>query len=240
MEHIQGRWVMDKTRSTSVDAILKLQGISWPLRKTLSLVTMYLDISMYPDDDDTATKTNDAGAGTRARATVIDVYQTATGGLKGTRERRVLDWSVQKHWDYVFGSATHETGFLEGKADGQGNVYPDVEMRTTIPGDDEGAKEKAKRFLRGEIREDGSGSTWFIPDRAQGASEGSKGVWVQTFVQSVPARWTVEQVWGFEQVDGHLYHSRRLVAVNAKGELVLGRLLYRLLEDRSGIHEGSV
>jgi hypothetical protein len=45
-------------------------------------------------------------------------------------------------------------------------------------------------------------------------------------VEKDPKRhWTLEQVWGFELLDGKRYHTKRLVAMNGKKEALV-RLVY--------------
>ncbi|KAJ0415816.1 hypothetical protein BJY00DRAFT_292934 [Aspergillus carlsbadensis] len=227
MEQFRGRWVIDKARSTGTDGILKLQGVPWALRKAVNMVTVTLDVTVHPGTSPHATN----GTGTEsettapATATVIEIQVTATGGLAGTEERHVLDWSEQDHSDYVFGTTKHTTGLVSGKPDAKGNMYPEFEMRREV-GDG-----KARRFLRGEILEDGTVSKWFV-----GGGGPEEVGWVHTFIRSVPEKWTVEQVWGFEQIDGHMCHARRFVAVDKQGEYVLGRAIYKKVEGRS---EGS-
>ncbi|KAL2827180.1 hypothetical protein BDW59DRAFT_179196 [Aspergillus cavernicola] len=208
MEGLAGPWVMDKGLSSGVDAILKIQGISWPLRKAVGLASIRLNISIYPDDKETS-----------SGATVIDVLQTATGGLAGTRERRIMDWTAQDHTDYIFGPCKHCSCFVHGSAsvENDGGVYPEFEVQT------QSVDEKARRFLRGEIFEDGSSSVWVV---SQSGRSDDKDVWVHTFVQNVDSEWTAEQVWGFEDIHGKKYHTRRLLVSNAKGH-VMGRLVYR-------------
>ena len=52
------------------------QGIGWMTRKLISVATITLDIKHYTEE------------GTEH----IDIEQTATGGIKGTTENRILDW----------------------------------------------------------------------------------------------------------------------------------------------------
>ena len=60
------------------------------MRKAISLATVYLDVKEYVDDKG---------------ETHIDIDQTATGGIKGTSEKRVLDWKIPEntHKDGIFG-----------------------------------------------------------------------------------------------------------------------------------------
>jgi len=52
------------------------QGISWVTRTLISVATITLDIKHYTEDC----------------TEHIDIDQTATGGIKGTTENRILDW----------------------------------------------------------------------------------------------------------------------------------------------------
>ena len=45
--------------------------------------------------------------------TQIDVSQTGTGGLKGTDEHRILDWSERSHSDRIFGDVTGRTKWVK-------------------------------------------------------------------------------------------------------------------------------
>ncbi|KAL4787194.1 hypothetical protein BJX76DRAFT_345693 [Aspergillus varians] len=214
MDCLNGRWIMEKSHCTGTDGMLKLQGIGWTLRKAIGLTTLRLDVSSYQDN-------TPSGSG----ATVIDVLATPTGGLAGTREKRIMDWTAQDHKDYLFGACQHQSRFVYGVKDEQGKVYPDVDMQTQAGKDNE----NVKRFLRGEILENGEDSAWSVPETGS-SDAGAKDVWVHTLVRNLDAGWTAEQVWGFEVINGERYHTRRIVTATPKGEYVLGRLAYRLSE----------
>jgi len=79
---------MNKTLSDDTDAVLALQGVGWWTRKAISLATITLHAKQYTDDQST---------------THIDISQTATGGMKGTTEIRLLDWQEREHEDHIFG-----------------------------------------------------------------------------------------------------------------------------------------
>ncbi|KAL4915989.1 hypothetical protein BDW62DRAFT_212286 [Aspergillus aurantiobrunneus] len=201
MDQFAGIWVMNKSLCTGVDGILKLQGISWPLRKTINLASLRLNITVYLDDT--------------SGAIVVDDQQTLTGGLKGARERRVLDWTRQNHKDDIFGSCQHQS---RAAAAEEGQGFPTIEMQTKVSDD------KAEKFLRGEIGEDGKASGWCKP-RSSDAASGDD-VWLHTFVRNSGTGWTAEQVWGFEEINGKIYHTRRVVAADSKGQYAMGRLVY--------------
>ncbi len=79
----------NKTLSDPTDTILQLQGVGWLKRKAISLGTVTLDIKHYKDDDGVEH---------------IDIDQTITGGIPGTREERTLWWKERENEDSLFGS----------------------------------------------------------------------------------------------------------------------------------------
>jgi hypothetical protein len=149
----------------------------------VNLVTVTLDVTMYPKTSPNAPNGITTETDTSPPATAMEIQVTATGGLAGTKEFHILDWSEQDHSDYVFGASKHITGLVRGKIDDNGDVYPDIQMKKEV------ADDKARRFLRGEILEDGTASKWSV-----GGGAPEQASWVHTFIQSVPEKWTVEQV----------------------------------------------
>ncbi|KAF7932394.1 hypothetical protein BELL_0687g00070 [Botrytis elliptica] len=96
LKDLTGNWVMNKTLSDDTDPVLALQGIGWWTRKAISLATVTLHVKQYIDEN---------------QIPHIDIDQTATGGLKGTSEYRVLDWSVRTHEDHLFGKIAAQSRF---------------------------------------------------------------------------------------------------------------------------------
>ncbi len=80
--------IQNKTLSDDSDEILRLQGVSWFTRKAISLATIYVTIKHYKDENGVEH---------------IEADQTLTGGIKGTNEHRILDWTERTHEDHVFG-----------------------------------------------------------------------------------------------------------------------------------------
>lgn len=72
----------------STDQILTLQGVGWLKRKAISYGTLTLTIKHYKDD---------------AGVEHIDIDQTLTGGIPGTRETRTLTWTERENEDHIFG-----------------------------------------------------------------------------------------------------------------------------------------
>lgn len=69
--------------------MLELQGVPWLKRKIILLATVTLSVKEYVDDN---------------KITHIDLDQTATGGIQGTTELRILNWSEKSHEDHIFGT----------------------------------------------------------------------------------------------------------------------------------------
>ncbi|KAL4808164.1 hypothetical protein BDV18DRAFT_158276 [Aspergillus unguis] len=221
MEELAGRWVIvfyppppstldspltiqDKALSTGIDAMLKLQGISWILRKGVSLATVHFEISTYADPDPDS------------NATVIDILGIPTGGLPSTREIRVLDWQPKEQQEFLFGRCQHKSRVVSAaKLESGGGGYPEIEMQTKVD------EERVKKFLRGEVLEDETKTEW------AGGKDG--GSWIHTVLRNMDdgVGWTSEQVWGFEVINGERCHTRRVVVATPKGEYVMGRLVYK-------------
>lgn len=109
-------------------------------------------------------------------------------GLSSQQENRTLDWSYRDHQDRIFGS-------VKGKS----RIFRSSEYQMENPGGEDDAT-----FLRGEKLKDGSPSKFLDDEHVQSwAANQDKGY-----------GWTAEQVWGFEEIDGKRYHTRRVVARN--------------------------
>lgn len=166
-----------------------LQGVSWLTRKALSYATITLQIKEYTGAPPEA---EDANKQVRR----IDIDQTVTGGIKGTTERRVLDWKNRPHSDHVFGNVVGQSRFVRGSASDGGKVRPALEVQTEVK------DEKIARFLRGEILGDGTEVDGFLvedPNDLDAVTAGSaaaegQGLWLQNFVRSQDSGWTAEQV----------------------------------------------
>ncbi|KAJ5769940.1 uncharacterized protein N7511_001991 [Penicillium nucicola] len=202
IKNLSGEWVMDSTLSNPTDPILALQGMGWLLRKTLGYATVTLYIHSYPD---TETPTIHH----------VDIQQVVTGGIQGTKECRVTDWTERDHTDNIFGTLHGRSRLLEGKSE-EGALRPTLEVQTVV-GEAE-ADAKNGKFLRGEVLVDGSKSEGF-------SGEDGEGVFLQSFVRNDEAGWTAEQVWGFELVEGERRHTRRVV-VTKDGKVEMARLVY--------------
>ncbi|KAK3905275.1 hypothetical protein C8A05DRAFT_30915 [Staphylotrichum tortipilum] len=126
---LSGKWVMNKAQSGSLEPCLALQGVGWVTRKAVCLATMTLHVKQFvappsPPADPSA-----------PAVTHIEIEQTGTGGIKGTTEKRCLDYMFRDHSDYLFGHVKGQTkwltpaeisdeflkaGWLEGEAEAGG------------------------------------------------------------------------------------------------------------------------
>jgi hypothetical protein len=68
-----------------------MQGVTWISRTAISYATVTLYVNHYKDENGIEH---------------IDTDQTLTGGVPGTSEKRILDWTPRGHYDYVFGAVT--------------------------------------------------------------------------------------------------------------------------------------
>lgn len=87
---ITGKYVLNAKLSdpNAIGDILRVQSVSWVLRKAIALATVTLTIRHSFDE---------------AGVEQIEVVNTLTGGIPGNTELSVLDWANRPHEDYVFG-----------------------------------------------------------------------------------------------------------------------------------------
>ncbi|GAE00074.1 conserved hypothetical protein [Paecilomyces variotii No. 5] len=214
IQDLSGTWVMDATLSTPTDPILQLQGMSWLTRKALSYATVTLSVTQYRDSENKS-------------LAHIDIDQTLTGGIKGTTETRITDWTEREHKDHIFGAVVGQTRLVRGSKGEDGKLRPKTEYQTKIGGngvDDE----KIQKFLNGEILPDGTESEgWLLDPVGEDFGEG-EGLFLQNWVRNIDEGygWTAEQIWGFENVDGKRQYTRRVVVAGKDGSYQLGRLVY--------------
>ncbi|KAJ5949534.1 hypothetical protein N7454_001118 [Penicillium verhagenii] len=214
IKNLNGQWVMDATLSDPTDRILTLQGVSWFVRKALPYATVTLHVHEYTDSENPLVYH-------------IDVNQTVTGGIKGTKEARTLDWQERIHVDTIFGTINGRSRMFRGAKGDDGKTRPALDVQSKV-GESE-ADAKVQKFLRGEIQIDGSASEGFIVD-GEGEEFGEgEGLWMHSYVVNQETGWTAEQVWGFELIGGERRYTRR-VAVVKDGKFELGRLVYTFKE----------
>ncbi|KAJ6188585.1 hypothetical protein N7519_003493 [Penicillium mononematosum] len=210
IECLNGHWVLNKDLTSEPDPILKLQKVSWLLRKAFGLATIYLHISQYQTPASETTEPS----------THIDFNQTASAGLAPTEEKRILDWEIRDHQDYFFGEVKAQCELVHGAVDADGIVRPEFEFQTP------NVNAQIKKFMRGEIEVDGGKSGGFIVEDWSGMVEEGPGLWVHTFERNDKSGWTAEQIWGFEMLGDSRYFSRRVVVMTTKGKYLCGRIVF--------------
>ncbi|PYH41668.1 uncharacterized protein BP01DRAFT_406738, partial [Aspergillus saccharolyticus JOP 1030-1] len=207
------------------------QGIPWLLRKPLLYTSLTLAI--------TNTTTPEGTVNYTAR-------QTSIKAAPGPPDTRRFNWEVYEQENLLFGTIVCRTRYIEGESVGQTEgemmVRPAVEVQSVLK--DERDKILVRRFLRGEVEDDGqtvgrgflvegpSVGSWLEGEggeTCQGA--GGCGIWVHLFDRKKDAAgWSSEQVWGFEMIDGERLHTRRVVATDSRGVYRLARLVHRLVD----------
>ncbi|OBT70163.1 hypothetical protein VE03_00518 [Pseudogymnoascus sp. 23342-1-I1] len=174
LANLNAQWVLNKTISDDTEPVLSLQGIGWLKRKAIGLATITLSITEKVEDD----------------VTIIDIASTGTGGIQGTAEHRVLDWSAKEHEDHVFGPLTGQTKWLDNKG--------------------------AEWDALDSFQKDG----WL--DEKVGPNGEPH---ILTVAVSKNNGWTAVQVWGFSELNGLRYYTRKVV-VTKGSEVVKVRIFY--------------
>lgn len=127
----------------------------------------------------------------------IDITSAATG-LSSTQEDRTLDWKDRPHQDKVFGKVSGRSRMVNLSS---GKIEPQ-----------EPYDEPTKAFLQAKTLKDGKTASRFEDETAL----------LQSYAKNLDSGygWSAEQVWGFEEVQGKRYYTRRIVGRNAKGDKV--------------------
>ncbi|KAK7540543.1 uncharacterized protein J3D65DRAFT_238961 [Phyllosticta citribraziliensis] len=204
LRNLNGAWVMNKTLSGDSDAVMQLQGIGWLIRKTVSFATVTLHVKQYAD--------------ATSNAVHIDIDQSLSpGNIKGTSEKRTLNWDVSGHVDHVFGS-------LRGRS--RWTTLARVGDEYAV-GPDAGGEGVAKeRELDVQFMRDGD---WDDSVTQHGDEV------VESWVESVDKGWMAWQIWGFELVDGVRRYVRHVVVRGKGGKGVKRlRLVYDWVEGSDG------
>ncbi|KAJ4296086.1 hypothetical protein N0V88_004788 [Collariella sp. IMI 366227] len=103
---LNGKWIMNRSQSNSIEPTLALQGVGWVTRKAVSMATLTLHIKQFvappsPPADPAA-----------APVVHIQIDQTGTGGMKGSTEKRCLDHVFRDHSDWLFGHVKGQTRWV--------------------------------------------------------------------------------------------------------------------------------
>jgi hypothetical protein len=96
LSRLDGKYVLNKTLSDSVDSLLALQGISWPIRKAASIATPKISIKSETWDD----------------GVICIEITSAVSGMPGggSTEKCQLDWSEWEKKDPIIGNYKGKMG----------------------------------------------------------------------------------------------------------------------------------
>ncbi|KAK7543500.1 hypothetical protein IWX49DRAFT_588934 [Phyllosticta citricarpa] len=208
LRNLNGAWVMNKTLSGDSDAVMQLQGIGWLIRKTVSFATVTLHVKQYPD-------------AASPSLIHIDIDQSLSpGNIKGTSEKRTLDWETSAHVDHVFGSLRGRSRWTTLSKIGADYVVGEA------AGEVEKERDADVRFMReGEWDE----SVAMSGDEV-----------VESWVESVDKGWMAWQIWGFENVEGVRRYVRHVVVRGKAGKGVQRlRLVYDWVEGSEKVETAS-
>ncbi|KNG85186.1 hypothetical protein ANOM_007140 [Aspergillus nomiae NRRL 13137] len=180
--NLSGTWVMDKTLSTNLDAVFKLQGISWILRKTISASSATLKITQGSDED----------------GEWMMLEAALAGGLQGTPEKRQLTWTEFEHNDTLFGRVIIRSHYISGQRTADGRVRPLVEPFTKVV-----VKPYAESILTEAVV--------LAPETAGAEQEKTDKAFIHDSIRSMYHEWTAEQIWAVEIVGEEQFLTRRVV-----------------------------
>jgi hypothetical protein len=141
------------------------------LRKTIGLATVTQHLKTTVDENG---------------VTHITIDQMASGGVKGTTEKRQLTWTYREHSDWLFGN-------LKGKS-----RYNTLEKILEENKGKEDIEDDAKYICEG-----------WLPETTEGEV-------VESFVDNQENGWTGWQVWGFAETNGVRYLTRRFAIRKGK------------------------
>ncbi|EGS18734.1 uncharacterized protein CTHT_0053430 [Thermochaetoides thermophila DSM 1495] len=97
----------NKAQSDSVDPALQLQSVGWMTRKIIGLATLTLHVKQF------VAPPSPPADPANPPVTHIEIEQTGTGGMKGTTEKRCLDYTFRDHSDWIFGHVKGQSRFIK-------------------------------------------------------------------------------------------------------------------------------
>ncbi|KAL4967099.1 uncharacterized protein BDV14DRAFT_198196 [Aspergillus stella-maris] len=196
---LSGQFVPNKALSDDADSSLALQGVPWLLRKGISLASPKFVLSQATEDG----------------TAVVSI--TVSGVGSGVTEKRVLNWEPVEGKNPLFGKTESEfEPYLMLLWDSSPISSARSRLYTSPLQRSESHSEEDIKFLNAETFKNGAPSSW---------AEDTESQHLHCIITNSEAGWTMEQVWGFEELDGKKYHTRRSIV--KKGEAVeRGKLVY--------------
>ena len=187
LKDLSGKWVMNSKLSDSADPALALQGIGWLTRKGIGLSTVTLHVKQFTAPPSASAE----GAAPAGAPPVvhIEIDQTATGGIKGTSERRCVDGLPREHADWLFGKCSGRTTWIAA------DKIEDAFLK--------------KDWIEGDAEKAGPNGETHLMSR----------------VESLEAKWTATQIWGFQMIEGERRYVRNIVVADPTGRVEI-KLIY--------------
>ncbi|KAI1106676.1 hypothetical protein F4804DRAFT_300153 [Jackrogersella minutella] len=201
---LNGKWVLNKSLSDSVEPALALQGVGWLIRKTINTTTVNLHVKQYQG---APTAPSTAPEGTVV--TRVDIEQVATAGISGTTENRCLDFVFREHSDWLFGRVQGRSRWI-GAAELKALVSP-------------GGEALEKKWASSDF----VARDWLEDDAEKAGPDGE--THILNHVESLDNGWTALQVWGFQDIGGERRYARNIVV--AKGDTYIDfKMIYDWVE----------
>lgn len=130
----------------------------------------------------------------------IEIEQLISPGGLKNRESRILNWEESENDDDTFGLMSGRSKWV-GKGDGEWGSLDE--------------------WLR---------EGWLVEGRDGPLAGEKEQEWILSTARNEKNAWSVEGVWGFQEIGGERYHCRKLVT--RKGDVVLRtRLVYEWVKE---------
>ncbi|KAL5361495.1 hypothetical protein BJX96DRAFT_165939 [Aspergillus floccosus] len=166
---LHGSWCLDEYISDDPDAILKLQGVGWLVRKAIRAASVKLTVTFQ------------SGYCASPESMEFVMHTMLTGGITGSSETRIPDWDERLHEDSVFGDVIVRCRFVPGTLDAGGNKWPQLDMQSTFSRESD--RVEAEEFLK-------NFTSSVVPAEEK---EEWKDSFLHDFVRNESAGWTAEQ-----------------------------------------------
>ncbi|KAL3444399.1 hypothetical protein BJX65DRAFT_320002 [Aspergillus insuetus] len=208
ISNLNGTWVMDKTRSTNLDAIFQLQGMGWIARMAFAAGTPSLKITQGSDSDPDPDP-DSAGSLSSVPTEWVLLEPGPAGVLKAAPDKRVMTWTESEYTDNFFGRLVIRSRYIAGEKTLDDRVRPLVEIQT---GDLEPDVESI--LTEAMVITTDTAGQWTVEK-----------AFIHDFARSMDSGWTAESIWAVESIGGETMLTRRVV-VKKGSSTELARVFY--------------
>lgn len=147
---------------------LSQQGVGWLTRKGIGAATLTLTFESSVSDTQTTT---------------ITMRQTLTGGIAGSTEERIMDWTERERANHIYGNVQTRSQLVKGVKSDDGAFRPDLTLQSNS--DNESIKQEIKNFLQ-------AGQPYLAP--GQDGDAEVPDLFIHDFGRNENGGWTAEQV----------------------------------------------